>query len=158
MAGTHRAQVAVEFITYFGFFLAAFTIVLAVLTQQQLAELHTRQSMVAKETVQTFAAEIDTAVATGPGYSKKVLVPRALFGGNYEMGARSGFAYLNTSGPGEGFDFKVPLATDAVCPGSLSFDQCVPQNCVGVTQFPINPAAGFVIVEQAQNGLTYVCS
>lgn len=95
-----RAQAALEFMVFFGFFAAVFLLISLTLFERQIDTLGFRKGELAKETCLSLQDEINEAVVLGDGYWDSVRI-KAWEGETYKARIRGGSVGISV-GEGEG--------------------------------------------------------
>lgn len=95
-----RAQAAIEFMVFFGFFAAVFLLVSLTLFDRQVDDIGLKRGDLAKETCFSLRDEINDAVALGDGYWKKFRI-KTWEGEQYSIRIRGGTVGISV-GEGEG--------------------------------------------------------
>ena len=106
-----RAQAALEFMIFFGFFAVVFLLVSSTLLQRQMGLVEKGKGELVKEVCLGLGDEMNTAFAMGDGYWKKVELKKEL---DYNVRIRNGSLSVGLGERDSGIYYVAVLADDRI--------------------------------------------
>lgn len=124
-----KAQAAVEFVAYFGFFLTMFVLFLAYLSIQHSSDVKLYTQNAGKEMAGRVASEIHFAVSSGDGYNRTFVIPKTFMASKYSLNfTPQGFVEISWEGDAP-FSYQFQTGVSALntntligAPGDLEVD------------------------------------
>jgi len=103
-----KAQSAMEFVILFGFILFMFTTFFVAIKASTYDKIKENQELAIKQVAITVQDEINLALQSSDGYSRKFKIPAKISGLEYEIELVEGYVYINTKDEHHAIALPIP--------------------------------------------------
>lgn len=89
-----KAQVSIEFFTYFTIMLLALAVLTTAVYDRQIEAFEFRENSLASNIASSYAYELEQAEISGEGYRRDIDLPREIYGSNYNITVNEDFVIV----------------------------------------------------------------